>query len=257
MQLQTSPQRCTRRQVALEYKQLDKEKQALQQCESYRRLVCQQAWRAWRILPAHVKAWIQIDDLINHGMWLTYKYITKKYDPSRSKSITTGLVHLIHNVFIYDYIAVYGSWKRGWEKTKDGTLVPLYMNSLEGMQETENETGRALVSSISDLITPEDPIVDNAITRCFVIPTMEKLYAEASPELKNEIVQWFWYKSLKVHTKGKPFQKMAKEFRQLAGEFNLECDDCLHLMRSPDCLDTLARTIFGVPYDHTCSPVVN
>jgi hypothetical protein len=253
-------QAAQRRQVVKQLNAEAKERQAWAPCENYRRLVCQEAWRAWRRLPAHTKSWIQIEDMINHGMWLTYRYITKNFDPKRSNSITTGLVHVLHNVFIYDYVATYGAWKRGWEKTKDGKLVPLYMNSLEGMQEKEREddiyTGSRL-GTIPDLITSEDSIVDNVLTRCYVIPAIEQVYAQASLELKKEIVQWFWYKSSKVHTKGKPFQERAKEFRFLAYQQKLTCDDCLHLVRSPECLNVLSMNLFEIPYDHVCTPVFN
>lgn len=232
-----------------------RERRAYQPCENYRRLVCQQAWIAWRRLPAHTKSWIQIDDMINHGMWLVYRYITKEYNRKRSNSITTGLVHILHNVFIYDYVATYGAWKRGWEKTKDGKLVPMYMNSLEGIQEQEEETGRPL--GIPDLVVSEDTIIDNVLTKCFVVPAMEKIYNNASDQLKNEIVEWFWYKKQKVHLKSKPFQTAAKEFRVLADQQNLKYYDCLHLVRSPECLNTMSHAIFNIPYDNHCVPIVN
>src|ERR1039458_1870874 len=91
-------------------------------CEQYYKLVCQQAWKAWKRLPHSVKIWITIDDLINHGMAVAYQYITKHYDAKRSASVTTGLVHVLHNFYIYEYLEVYGAWKRGWEKDKVGTM---------------------------------------------------------------------------------------------------------------------------------------
>jgi hypothetical protein len=256
-----------RREAVKQLKVEAKERQAWEPCENYRKLVCQEAWRAWRRLPAHTKSWIQVEDMINHGMWLVYRYINKvtlskaglpiAFDGIRSKKISTGLQHVLHNVFIFDYIATYGAWKRGWEKSKDGKLVPLYMNSLEGMQEKEHETGANAIAVIPDLVTSSDSIINNTLTKCYVIPAVEQVYHQASLELKQEIVQWFWYKSTKVHTKGKPFQERAKEFRFLADKQKLTCNDCLHLVRSPDCLDTLSRNLFQIPYDHNCTPVFN
>ena len=86
---------------------------------------------------------------------------------------------------------------------------------------------------------------------------MHEIYLNASQELKVSMVDWFWYKKDKVHLKSKPFQIAAKEFRVLAQQQQLTHIDCLHLVRSPSCLDKLSRTIFEIPYDHHCSPIVN
>ena len=225
-------------------------------CEQYYKLVCQQAWKAWKRLPHSVKIWITIDDLINHGMAVAYQYITKHYDAKRSASITTGLVHVLHNFYIYEYLEVYGAWKRGWEKDKVGTMRSVEIQSLDEMKEQERE-GRKFIEHISALVTSEDTIIDSMLTKCYVIPAMEQIYSNASPDLKREIVQWFWYKSAKVHLNNKPFQKAAKEFRSLAYAQQLTCNDALHLVRSPECLDVLSRALFQIPYDSKCSPVVN
>lgn len=251
------------RQSNLEYKQAlkslrieAKERKLYAPCENYRRLVCQQAWAAWRRLPAHTKAWIEIDDMINHGMLIVYKYITEQYDSKRSSSITTGLHHILHNMYIYDYVAVYGSWKRGWEKGKDGKLAPLHMHSIEAMQAKEYGDGLSMPHIDTFMFTSESSIVNNVLTKCFVVPAMQQVYSEASEDLKKQIVEWFWQKSEKIHPNGKPFKKMAKEFRVLADAQDLHFQDCLHLVRSVECLDSLSRNIFQIPYDETCSPVM-
>lgn len=244
------------RKAVRQLKEEKRERHAWEPCENYRLLVCQQAWQAWRALPNSVKVWISVDDMISHGMWVCYQYITKHFNSKRSNSITTGLQHILHNMYIHEYIETYGAWKRGWHRDELKNMYSVRIDSIESLREDSTE-GNKFLEHISALVTSEDTILDNILTKCYVIPAMESIYQNASDKLKNEIVDWFWQRKQKVHLKSKPFQIAAKEFRSLADQQKLKCDDCIHLVRSPECLDTLSRTIFGIAYDNVCSPVVN
>lgn len=241
--------------------------------DGYRRLVMQEAWRAWRQLPFSTRTWLGIDDMIESGMWITYQYLNWHYNfndkcarqhppgftKDKSQSVTTGLYHCLHNMYIREYIEVYGAWKRGWEM-KDGKLVSVKLTSLQALQDRMSQDGQAtmddVVGQIPELYTSEDHILDNMLTECFVVPALTRVYQQASPKLQQGFVDWFWYSSDKVHTKGRPFRKMAKEFRELCQKERLHCEDCIHVVRSPQCLNSLSHNIFSIPYDHSCIPVV-
>lgn len=220
--------------------------------ENYRRLVAQQAWKAWRCLPFSTRTWIGIDDMIEDGMWSVHWFLNKSkcYDPSRSHKYTTILTHILHNMYIRKYIEKYGSQKSGWSRV-DGKLVPIYVDSLEAMRDRMKE-GRAgiddVVGQIPSLSVTEESIVQSMLTECFVVPALSRVYKQASISLQEEIVNWFWFKS-KVHTKGKPFRRLSGEFRELCKEEMVRYDDCMHLIRSPKCLDSLSRELLWIPYD--------
>src|SRR6266403_2095898 len=45
--------------------------------ESYRQMVAQAAWRAWRSLPIQIRAWIEPDDMIADGIFHAYQTINR------------------------------------------------------------------------------------------------------------------------------------------------------------------------------------
>lgn len=222
--------------------------------ENYRRLVAQQAWRAWRCLPISVRSWIGIDDMIEHGMWSVHWFLNKQkqylIDPKRSMQYTTSLTHVLHNMYIRNYIEKYGSQQSGWQKV-NGKLVPIYVDSLERMRDSME--GKAtmddVVGFIPSLTVDEESIFDQAFTECFVIPALSRVHEQASPQLKSEMVNWFWGNTKKVHVNGKPFKRLTYEFRELCFKEHVMCDDCLHLTRSPKCLDSLSRELLWIPFD--------
>lgn len=214
--------------------------------EDYRGLVRMQAWRAWKALPHSVRVWIGIDDLIEYGMWKAFSYLKTHYDPSRSDKVTTGLYHVLHNAFIREYIEVHGAWKRGWIRTEDGKLISMKMISIQGMKDKLGPN--ADVIEIKDMVTSPDSILADTHALCHVVPAITKVFEKSSLRLKGEIVNWLW-NGEHVRVKSKPFRKYAKEFRKLCKEEQIYCDDVIHLVRSPECMDALSRRVLGGPFD--------
>lgn len=219
--------------------------------ESYRKLVAMHAWKAWRRLPMQTRCWIGIEDMIEDGMNEMWK-LTKTFNPSWA-SFSTALFHRMHRFYINEYLEHHSAQQRGWVRV-NGKLQPIPHASIQAMEYRMSKVKDAnlddVVGQIPALVVSPDSIVENAITECFVVPALKKVYSEASPRLQESIVEWFLRtQDTRIHKKGKPFKKAAKEFRELCKHENVTCTDCIHLVRSPGCLDTLSRDLFGVPRD--------
>lgn len=241
--------------------------------EKYRRLVAQSAWKAWRCLPQHIRVWISIEDMIEDGMFWACRWSIKHYDKNRGLSFTTGLTHGLHNFYIRMYISWYGAQQRGWEPriievekivkgkvkiVKERKLFPMPVYSLDAMEaglREKNNSSYDIAGEIPALVTGTDAIMQNAFTECFVVPSLISVYEQASDNLKGEFINWFWQKS-KTHKHGNRFDKLAGEFRELCATQHIYYDDCIHLVRSPECLNSLSMKLFWLPYDHKCTPVV-
>jgi hypothetical protein len=226
--------------------------------EQYRKLVAMQAWEAWRKLPMQTRIWIDVDDMIEDGMKEAWK-LTKTFNPSWA-SFGTAVYHRIHRYFINEYLEFHSAYKRGWmpatknhkaySKTRHGNKVTFEFQSMEALMKTSENESFESSGIFPALVTSPDSIFENVVTECFVIPTLEKVYKEATPRLQEMIYVWFLSTNVKERncTKGKPFKKAAKEFRELCKHEQLSCNDCLHLVRSPSCLDKLSRDLFHIPY---------
>lgn len=228
--------------------------------EGYRKLVAMQAWEAWRRLPMQTRMWIGIEDLIEDGMKEVWK-LTKTYNPNYA-SFTTAVYHRTHRYFINEYLEFHSAQKRGWTRIKEGdgfkksdkryghkrafefqSLEALTAKTKENMTYDEAGVYPALT------VTPQS-IVDNVLTECFVVPALVTVYKEATPRLKDSIYEWFLTtQPSRIHLKGKPFRKASREFRELCKYEHITCQDCVHLIRSPSCLDSLHRKLFGVCRD--------
>lgn len=221
-----------------------------------------QAWEAWRRLPMQTRCWIDVEDMLEDGMMEAWK-LTRTFNP-RWASFTTALYHRLHKFFINEYLEFHSAQKRGWVRIKEGDGYKASAKRYGHKRAFEFQSMEALTSkSVIDgnmtfdetgvypaLTVSPDSIVLNVVTECFVIPALESIYKEATPKLQSAIYEWFLTAdSSRIHTKGKPFRKAAKEFRQLCKCKNLTCSDCIHLLRSPACLDTFHRDLFGVPRD--------
>jgi hypothetical protein len=237
--------------------------------EDYRRMVAKAAWGAWRALPLQTRAWIEVEDMIEDGMFSVYHQLHRddsyKYDRSRA-AVSTFINYHISKFFINHYIEKYGADKQGWVYSKEkGRKVSIGMFSLQGMQENlRAENNKAslddIVHVIPDLVVSPEHITQNALTECFVVPSLDRIYQASSDNLKHHLVDWLWYTKNKVHKKSRTFKSAAREFRKLCREEDLHCEDCLHIIRSPQCLDSLSRRLFQIPYDpgsDGCYPIVN
>lgn len=240
------------------------------QLEAYRRLIAKLAWRTWRGLPAQTRSWLGVDDIIADGTMKAYRYLSKRYDPDRAQAIT-GLYHYLHNHFIRRYTEWYWNEKRGLQyvnipveivNKRNGKIkfelekrqVPVPEVSIQAMQDRVNAIGgKPLEALMPELSTTEDLLLQNVVSECFVLPALERVYKEASPKLQSAIVAWFLQSGGTVQGRfpksGKRFDRLSTEFRELCFHYHVECEDCIHIVRSPTCLDNLSRRLLWIPYD--------
>lgn len=230
--------------------------------ENYRRMVAQAAWRAWRVLPKSIQTWISVEDMIEDGMFFAYRYAVRRFEAERGLAFSTGFYHSLHNYYIRNYIEWYGAIQRGWtmvekeRKNKEtGKMeivkvpIPINFKSMNMVdKQGEEKAIEEIVINIPDLQISADAILQNALVECFTVPALLKVHSDASPVLQENMVEWFIHRRSKVHKKSQKFQKLAGEFRELCEGNNIYCDDCIHLMRSPKCMDSLSRQLLGIPY---------
>lgn len=232
------------------------------QVEQYRRMIAGAAWRAWHALPVQTRAWIEVEDLIEDAMLSAYHY-SRKWKLKTDQRGVGILQNHIKSFLINHYIEKYGADKQGWIYSPElKKKVSVRMYSLQGMQERLNENSPRgtlddIVHSIPDLVVSPDSIMQRVISECFVVPCLTRVYRASSDNLKEHLVEWLWQTKNKVHKKSSRFKDAAKEFRTLCRAEDLEYNDCLHLVRSPQCLDSLSRSIFEIPYVNDCVPIVS
>lgn len=232
----------------------------VERLKGFRNMIARLAWQTWRQLPRQHQIWISTDDLIEDGMFKAYQVITSKwYDPNKS-ALSTTIYHVVQNHLFNEYIQRYGNEMRfaslesagiidynQKRKNKQRGLTPAGVYSLDGLTATTEE--KKYVIDSPHLSTSETTIYDNVLTDCFVVPTLVKIYNGSSHRLKEEMVAWFLQNRDKVHMDGKKFRRAVKEFRSLSGEYDLTYYDCLHLLRSAQCMNRLSIQILSVPYN--------
>lgn len=208
-------------------------------------MIAQQAWRTWSKLPMQIKSFISIEDVISDSMFKAFQCLGR-FDGTQSM-LSTYLYHEVHNYLINEYTELYDADRRGWIINSEGKRVGVAVYSVEAMEEKRREEG--IYEVPLEMCTTQEMIEQNTLTECFVVPAMERIFRHGSDQLQNEFINWFWYKKSKVHIKSKPFKRAAEEFRYLCSLEEIKCEDCIHLVRSLSCLDSLSRRILGVPYD--------
>lgn len=235
----------------------------IKECNKFRRMIAQLAWNAWVTLPRQHQIWIGVDDMIEDGMFKAYQIITSKwYDPHKS-SVSTAIYHAVHNHLNNEYIKRYCNESRFASLESIGVidfdekhrrkklgvvkgLTPAGMVSIDALADFPKSQQEAILES-PKMSTSESTIYDSALTNCFVVPALTKIYKEASIRLRHEMVCWFIHTKL-GHEDGRRFRRAAREFREFAETLNLTYYDCLHLVRSQSCMDTLSRELLGVPF---------
>jgi hypothetical protein len=224
----------------------------------FRRMIAQIAWGTWRMLPKQHQVWISVDDLIEDGMYKAYEIAAGKWYTKSKASLCTAIHHAVHNHLHNEYIKKYGCEKRFASLESAGIITyaekrrkkqrgntPADVISLDAMVAPEGQ--EAILPP--QLSTSEDTIYNNLLTDCFVIPVLGKIYQGASSKLQHEMIVWFLQQPEKLHPKAPKFRRAAKEFRMLSSEANLTYYDCLHLIRSPVCMNQLSINLLGIPYD--------
>ena len=230
--------------------------------EQYRQLVAMMAWKAWRRLPIQTRVWIGIEDMIEDGMMEVIN-LSRVYNPKWA-SFVTAVYHRLHKFYINHYLEMLSAQQRGWARvpvtTKDKKgrsivemkLAPIPHLSLQGMAVFDNQEKATddIVGFIPALIVDTASIENNLLAHCYVIPRLEAVYSEASPKLQDAFVRWFLTKTeTRIHKHDPKFRKLSKEFRHLCKCKGITCDDCIHVVRSPGCLDMLSRDLLHIPYD--------
>lgn len=224
--------------------------------ESYRSLVAMLAWKAWRRLSIQTRIWIGVEDMIEDGM-VQLVSLSYKYNPELA-SFSTAAYHRLHQFYINEYLEFHSAQQRGWtrpfkSKTTQGKPIPHI--SMQAMEQRLSQRGEAslddVVGFIPALVVSPQSIIDNLLTECVVVPALQEIYRQASFPMQVAFVQWFLCKDVntRIHKSGKRFKRVSKEFRELCKCHNVTCSDCLHLIRSPGCLDSLSRKLLGIPYD--------
>lgn len=176
------------------------EERQLKVLSQYRNLVLKLAWEYWRKLPASVKLWLDVDDLIEDVYVFVLKSAARKFDPTRG-SQTHFLWHGIRN-FLF-------AFHRSQIRQKRFALQAVPIESIE-----------------SEL--QED---DNNIETMHAKECLSRTYEQASTELRAEIVQWFTEQSFDVHW-SIDARAAYREFERIARSNRLTPDDCLKLLRS-------------------------
>lgn len=204
--------------------------------ENCRRLIAKVAWSVWRKLPAQTKVWLSIEDMISDAVWWAQHYVWPRWSAKGGASFSSYLHHQLFPFFENAYLATQLSQKR-----YDGKTV-----SIQALQERLREEGKVFdwENIVGMKLATPDPLV-----ACHVTKVFPKMYNAASHQLQGQMVDWFLEQHTKFHTQGAKFKRAKGEFLKLAYVYNVGLNDCLHLVRSPVCLDRVCRDILGIPYD--------
>ncbi len=165
--------------------------------QRYRGLVLQLAWRYWRTLPAYTKIWVDPDDLIEDA----YIYILTRVG------------------------------KRAWNPQRGAQSTYLWcgINSIllnfTLSQQTKKRFGYRLpLEDIKAMALP-----DRRLARLEAEDALNRIYREASQELKEQMKRWFGPGSPKHGRPGKVLP-LCSEFKSLTTRYRLTADDCRQLM---------------------------
>lgn len=182
----------------------------LRRIENYQGLVTKKAIQYWRSLPAPVKAYVSMEDLINDGMIFARFEVMLKYDPKKYKTKFSTLLFLALDRFYQLRIIELVRIKR----------------SLPGEQVRIGDIDEAHEDAVA--IDPPD---NNQIDLMLAVSGergIKKVYVLASPRLRRYIECWFFSSKgiTKVFKRSGPFIKASKEFRRIASITGLDKAQC-------------------------------
>lgn len=180
---------------------LTKKFQVVLRMENYVRLVTKIAVRYWKALPASAKSWIDYKDFVNEGMKFARFEIMPYYDIRRNTSFTTILT-----ISLKRY---YRMKLRDINRQKRQRGVEISLEDLEGVSKIPFKAPDITLSRIS----------------------MQKLYLQASPELKKYLQVWFFNRNMPDRIRiSAPFKRARREFLKLAPQFSISVHDCRNLL---------------------------
>jgi hypothetical protein len=175
----------------------ERDEKDLSVIRQYRGLVLELAWRYWKTLPAHTKMWIDPDDLIEDAyIYILTRVGSRAWNPKRGTRMTylyCGISSILMNFSMSQQA-----------KKRFGYPVPLEdVYHLGGL--------------------------DKKMIQWEAEEALNKIYKEASPELKAQMKKWFG--------PGKPrgqrtvnASQFYFEFRGLAERYRLTPNDCRKMM---------------------------
>jgi hypothetical protein len=183
--------------------------------DQYKRLIAKKAFESWYKLPIKMRAYIDVEDMIQQGLIYVKYSMMKNYNPKRAK-LTTFL-----------YTGLENFYKRKFEEMRaikryDANDIPVEVLVAVGMEpsiEEEFDIHQHVIESFSDV------------------------YYNATERLRESMKRWFLQNTTtKVHVGGNRFKQDRKEFLKLAKQFNLNDADCRVLIHSPKCqLEVIKR----------------
>ena len=169
--------------------------------EDFRSLIQQKARQTWYKMPAHHRAWTDIEDLIQDGILVAHR-ISKLYQPERARFIT-----YLYNALDNYYKNVLAT--RFYRKRSCADVLPL-----EAVEE--------------NLLAPSEVEQTVHAEEC-----LERLLATASPELRERLVCWVFSTEALPHS-GKRFKSARRELRKRSRALGFSDDDLrLLLLRRP------------------------
>lgn len=205
--------------------------------ERYRGLVVQEALKVWRRLPKQTRAWIGLDDMIESGMYFAWKTYTFKWKDNKGASPGT---YIKNQLFKFYDNHIIGPYQTAQKRCDKATV------SINDMEAAAQERGRDFQIESYMTLTPSHALdIDCEVTECLV-----QVYADASPELRQQMIKWFLQSDrTKLHTSGKKFSAYKGEFKALADKYHLTITCCRHLLTSEVCLDEFSRYTLMIPYN--------
>jgi hypothetical protein len=170
-------------------------------------LIAKKAIESWRKLPPKTRAYIEINDMIEDGVYWTVKFLAKGHFNPKKGKLTTILWAKLDNYY-HRCAELLNAQKRfdGF----DSYLEDLKANGFD-------------ISIIEE----------SGETREHVRRVFLNVYIDASENLRESMRKWFLQtESTKIHTTSSKFYKDKKEFKILANKYHLDLQDCRAIMYS-------------------------
>jgi hypothetical protein len=177
----------------------------IEELNSVKGLIAKKAIESWRKLPPKTRCYIEIEDMIQDGLFVTSKFLAKgKFDPKKGK-LTTILWPKLENFY-----------RRCAETLNANKRFDANDTMIEDM---------LLVGK--DISNPEE----EAETREHIRRAFLEAYFEASENVRESMRRWFLQiDATKVHVHSVRFRRDKVEFKKLADKHGLNKDDCRKLM---------------------------
>lgn len=209
--------------------------------DGFRFMVMKAAWDCWRRLPRQTQSWIGPDDLIQDGMEWMYREAKERWNPDKA-SLSTFLHVAIEHYFYDHYTQKYGrpnrseengrryGSERRWEGNHESIEDKQQFYQERGMEfELERALGVRVQTNLSEL----------KIIQCVMVRSMGEIYLNATVELKVEMSNWFLGEKRRCQFDTRKFLNARKEFHRLARWYQVDIEDCRHMLQHQECKNEL------------------